>query len=92
MARSFCCWVQDVPERTKAYAAPLLASLGARGQGANLSGAELEALKLASEGIEIDFPPLADTGYSVPLQVEIVAPANPTDGRQPESPIATPRP
>lgn len=30
---------------------------------------------LKSDGIQIDFPPLADTGNAVPLQVDITAPA-----------------
>lgn len=36
---------------------------------------DLEALKLKSDGITLDFPRLADTGSSVPLQVTVVAPA-----------------
>lgn len=35
----------------------------------------LEALKLKSDGITLDFPRLADTGSSVPLQATVVAPA-----------------
>lgn len=35
---------------------------------------DLEALKLKSEGITLDFPRLADTGSSVPLQVTVLAP------------------
>ncbi|MEP6792253.1 MAG: thiosulfate oxidation carrier protein SoxY [Ramlibacter sp.] len=56
-------------------AAPLLASTGAHAQIANVTGAELQAMKLRSEGVTIDFPPLADTGFSVPLYAELVAPA-----------------
>lgn len=56
-------------------AAPLLAAPAARAQGANLTEAELKAMKLRADGVSIDFPPLADTGFSVPLQAEIVAPA-----------------
>lgn len=36
---------------------------------------DLEALKLKSDGITLDFPRLADTGSSVPLQATVVAPA-----------------
>ena len=35
----------------------------------------LKQRRLKSDGIQIDFPPLADTGNAVPLQVDIVAPA-----------------
>ena len=36
---------------------------------------DLEAMKLKSDGITLDFPRLADTGSSVPLKASIVAPA-----------------
>jgi predicted secreted protein len=36
---------------------------------------DLVAMKLKSEGITLDFPRLADTGASVPMQASIVAPA-----------------
>ena len=35
----------------------------------------LEAMKLNSDGVVMDFPRLADTGSAVPLQVQINAPA-----------------
>jgi predicted secreted protein len=35
----------------------------------------LEAMKLSSDGVVMDFPRLADTGSAVPLQVQINAPA-----------------
>ena len=35
----------------------------------------LEAMKLDSEGVVMDFPRLADTGSAVPLQAKITAPA-----------------
>jgi predicted secreted protein len=54
---------------------PLLAALPVQADMVNLTLAELKALKLNAEGITLDFPPLADTGYSVPLQADIVAPA-----------------
>ncbi len=58
-------------------AAPLLLPLGAFAQqGVNVSAAELKALKLKADGIQLDFPPLADTGFSVPLHADIQAPAN----------------
>lgn len=55
-------------------ASPLLAALPLHAQSVNLTLAELQAMKLAPEGITLDFPPLADTGFSVPLQANIVAP------------------
>ena len=36
---------------------------------------DLLAMKLRSDGITLDFPRLADTGASVPMQASIVAPA-----------------
>ncbi len=35
----------------------------------------LEAMKLSSDGVVLDFPRLADTGSAVPLQANISAPA-----------------
>lgn len=55
-------------------ASPLLAALPLHAEVINVTLADLLAMKLASEGITLDFPPLADTGYSVPLQADIVAP------------------
>ena len=40
-----------------------------------ISQRDLVAMKLKSEGITLDFPRLADTGASVPMQASIVAPA-----------------
>lgn len=55
--------------------APLLAPQPARAQVVfNITAAELKAMNLKPEGITIDFPPLADTGFAVPLHAEIVAP------------------
>ena len=54
---------------------PLLATTGALGQIANITGADLKAMNLKSDGVTLDFPPLADTGFSVPLHAELVAPA-----------------
>lgn len=56
-------------------ASPLLAALPLHAQGVNFTLEELQAMKLAPEGITIDFPTLAETGFSVPLQASIVAPA-----------------
>lgn len=56
-------------------AAPLLAATPAQAQGVNVTEADLKAMKLRPDGVSIDFPPLADTGFSVPLQADIVAPA-----------------
>lgn len=64
-------------------AAPLLASAALLAPPAaqaqqflvNVTAAQLKALKLKPDGIRVDFPPLADTGFSVPLQAEIQAPA-----------------
>lgn len=36
---------------------------------------DLEAMKLSGEGVEIDFPRLADTGSAVPISASIRAPA-----------------
>lgn len=56
-------------------AAPFLAPLLARAEVINVSAAELLAMKLKADGITLDFPSLADTGASVPLVADIVAPA-----------------
>lgn len=40
----------------------------------NVSQADLLAMKLRSDGITLDFPSLADTGASIPMDVAIVAP------------------
>jgi predicted secreted protein len=56
-------------------AMPLLHSLGVQAQVVNVTGAELVAMKLKADGITLDFPRLADTGASVPLHADIVAPA-----------------
>ncbi len=58
-----------------AAALPMAAALPAMAQVANTSAAELKALKLSDDGIRVDFPPLADTGFSIPLQASIAAPA-----------------
>lgn len=55
--------------------APFLAPLAARAEIINVSAAELLAMKLKGDGITLDFPSLADTGASVPLIADIVAPA-----------------
>ena len=55
--------------------APLLAPAAAQAQGFNVTGDQLLAMKLKAEGITLDFPRLADTGASVPLSANIVAPA-----------------
>jgi sulfur-oxidizing protein SoxY len=56
-------------------AAPLLVPAFARAQVANVTAADLAAMRLKPDGVTLDFPPLADTGYAVPLHAEIVAPA-----------------
>lgn len=56
-------------------AAPLLAAGPAPAQVVNVTEAELKAMNLRPDGVTIEFPPLADTGFSVPLQADIVAPA-----------------
>lgn len=61
--------------RCLALAAALLAPLAAAAEGGSLDLSELLALRLRGEGITLDFPSLADTGYAVPLQATIVAPA-----------------
>lgn len=54
---------------------PLLAPIGAQAQVVfNITAAELKAMNLKPEGITIDFPALADTGFAVPLHADIVAP------------------
>ena len=53
---------------------PLLATTRAFAQIANVTGDELKAMHLRSDGVTLDFPPLADTGFSVPLHAELVAP------------------
>jgi predicted secreted protein len=40
----------------------------------NVSQAELLARNLKSDGIRMEFPPLADTGFSIPLSAQITAP------------------
>ncbi len=55
--------------------APLLAPAQAQAQGFNVTGEQLLAMKLKADGITLDFPRLADTGASVPLSANIVAPA-----------------
>ena len=54
---------------------PLLQPLAAQAQLPTVSAAQLQALKLDSRGVQLDFPSVADTGASVPLQVQIEAPA-----------------
>jgi predicted secreted protein len=56
-------------------ASPLLAALPLHAQVGNLTQADIEAMKLRADGITIDFPSIAETGFSVPLQASIVAPA-----------------
>jgi sulfur-oxidizing protein SoxY len=56
-------------------AAPLLAPLRAQGEVINVSAAELLAMNLKADGVTLDLPSLADTGASVPLSADIVAPA-----------------
>ncbi len=58
-----------------ASSAVSLASPALRAEVVNVSSAELLARKLKSEGIALDFAPLADTGASVPLAAKLVAPA-----------------
>jgi predicted secreted protein len=55
-------------------AAAILAPLAARAEVINISQAELQAMKLESTGITLDFPGLADSGAAVPLAATIVAP------------------
>ena len=45
------------------------------GTGTNVTGTDLLAMNLKSDGITLDFPRLADSGSSVPITAEIVAPA-----------------
>ena len=45
------------------------------GAGINITGADLLAMNLKADGITLDFPRLADSGSSVPISAEIVAPA-----------------
>lgn len=45
------------------------------GTGVNITGADLLAMNLKADGITLDFPRLADSGSSVPISAEIVAPA-----------------
>ncbi len=45
------------------------------GTGINITGADLLAMNLKADGITLDFPRLADSGSSVPISAEIVAPA-----------------
>ena len=46
----------------------------AQAQAVNLTGVQLEAMQLKPEGIALDFAPLADTGFSVPLAADLQAP------------------
>jgi predicted secreted protein len=48
---------------------------GASPFGPNVTGTDLLAMNLKSDGITLDFPRLADSGSSVPITAEIVAPA-----------------
>lgn len=52
----------------------LLAATNLRAQVVNTTAEELAAMKLKPDGITIDFPPLAETGFAVPLHADIVAP------------------
>jgi predicted secreted protein len=52
-----------------------LAVLAQVNNGPSATAVRLEGMKLSSDGIFLDFPPLADTGNAVPLHVEIRAPA-----------------
>ena len=45
------------------------------GTGTNVTATDLLAMHLKSDGITLDFPRLADSGSSVPITAEIVAPA-----------------
>ena len=45
------------------------------GTGINITGADLLAMNLKADGITLDFPRLADSGSSVPISAEIIAPA-----------------
>ena len=45
------------------------------GTGVNVTGADLLAMNLKGDGITLDFPRLADSGSSVSLSADIVAPA-----------------
>jgi predicted secreted protein len=56
-------------------AVPFLAPLFAQAEVINVSEAELVAMHLKAEGITLNFPSLADTGATVPLSADIVAPA-----------------
>jgi predicted secreted protein len=56
-------------------ATPWLAPLRSQAEVINVSSAELLAMHLKADGITLDFPSLADTGASVPLFADIVAPA-----------------
>lgn len=55
--------------------APLFAPLAAQGQVINVTEADLMAMNFNRDGITLDFPSLADSGASVPLFADIVAPA-----------------
>jgi predicted secreted protein len=58
--------------------APLLASplaTVAQEYMVHMRQGELEGMKLKGDGIDMDFPRLADTGSAVPLSVKITAPA-----------------
>ena len=55
-------------------AAALLTPLRTLAEVINVKASELQAMKLDSEGITLEFPSLADTGAAVPLQATINAP------------------
>ncbi len=65
-----------LPRRTclSLAAACVLAAHSARAEVVNVTAAELRARQLKPDGIRLDFAPLADTGFSVPLHAEIEAP------------------
>lgn len=52
-----------------------LRSFGAYAQALNPRAQDLHNLHLKSDGIELEFPPLAETGFSVPLRAQIIAPS-----------------
>lgn len=54
---------------------PLLAAARARAEVLNIRAEELVARRLSPQGVSIDLPAHADSGASVPLSVDITAPA-----------------
>lgn len=52
-----------------------VAAQTAASSGAPSLSAELRSRRLRTDGIRIDFPPLADSGNAVPITVEVDAPA-----------------